>query len=241
MNTDNTSSSDQNAESSDMLTVFGTEKFRPIRRFGKTIPNYFISETGEPWSTKAVSTGKPLVPCGRADMKRNGNTPRDSNHPNWLKASKVYSAGAKAAPDGKPRKAYPRINCVLPHDWSDDRYEYHYNKTAKAPQITIDLHKAVMDTWRPIDEYPPDQLKETWNDVPEVWRQWVRDTVIIDHIDGDTWNSNVENLRYCTPRENNSFVKDQKYFGNTRKRDKLTGEYLNNTSDENHCDEDRQE
>lgn len=224
-----TPDSDPNAEDSDMITVFGTVKFRPIQRFGKTIPNYFISEAGEPWSTKTSAAGKPLTPCGRGTYSKIGNKPTDSNHPNWLKAKKAYSAGAKATADGAPRKAYPRINCLLPKDWSDDNYEYHYNKGANSRQMTLDIHKAVMDTWRPIDEYPPDQLKETWNDVPEVWRQWVRDTVIIDHIDGDTWNSNVENLRYCTPRDNNPWIKEH------------NKQSLNNTSDENHCDEDRQE
>jgi hypothetical protein len=68
--------------------------------------------------------------------------------------------------------------------------------------ISCMVHQLVMWTFKPIDDYPPEELKDTWNQVPEQWRQWVRDTVWIDHIDDNPFNNHVDNLRYVKPKDN---------------------------------------
>ena len=60
-----------------------------------------------------------------------------------------------------------------------------------------------------VDEYPPESLKGVWSTLPEEAKQWVRDTVVIDHIDADPSNNTLDNLRYVTPKENNAQRKSQ--------------------------------
>ena len=58
-----------------------------------------------------------------------------------------------------------------------------------------------MEVWKPIDDYPPIP-KEDWDRCPESAKQFMRDTAIIDHIDSDTRNNHVDNLRWSTPKDN---------------------------------------
>ena len=39
-------------------------------------------------------------------------------------------------------------------------------------------------------------------------RRWPRDGYVIDHIDDDRYNNHPDNLRECTPYENNFAIKD---------------------------------
>lgn len=77
--------------------------------------------------------------------------------------------------------------------------------------LKLRIHRAVMETWKPIDEYPPDQLSDTWWEVPEEWRQWVRDTALVDHKDDNPYNNHVDNLRWSIPKDNQTHRKNQKY------------------------------
>ena len=67
--------------------------------------------------------------------------------------------------------------------------------------INVKYHRAVMEAWKPIDEYPPIP-KEDWDKCPETAKEFMRKTAIIDHIDSDTRNNHVDNLRWCTPHDN---------------------------------------
>ena len=64
-----------------------------------------------------------------------------------------------------------------------------------------------METWRPIDEYPPEMVAECWEETPEPAKEWIRRTAYVDHIDDDPANNNVDNLRWVMPIENQSFRK----------------------------------
>ena len=100
------------------------------------------------------------------------------------------------------------LTLTVPNTLFDD-YQYH-QKNKNTVSFSVSIHRAVMETWRPIDKYPPVALKDGWNDVPEEWRQWVRDTALVDHIDDDPTNNHVNNLRWVTPRENSHYIKKQK-------------------------------
>ena len=73
--------------------------------------------------------------------------------------------------------------------------------------VTNHVHRLVMETWKPIDENPPEQLKEDWNKAPESFKQWVRDTVWVDHINGDKNDNHVDRMEWVTPRQNNHHFK----------------------------------
>ena len=175
--------SDPNAEDSEMITVFGNEKFKQVTRFGIPIPDYYIAEDGTPLSTR-TKAGKILKKSPRSK----GKDHRKNTH------------------------VYPRMNCTIEKDWGPDEFKY-YSDERGVRHITIDLHRAVMDVWRPIDKYPPDCLADDWDDAPESFKQWVRETVVIDHIDDDTMNCDVSNLRYTTPRGNSPRVKKAEMKG----------------------------
>lgn len=100
------------------------------------------------------------------------------------------------------------LSLTVPNTLFDD-YQYS-QKNKNTVAFSVSVHRAVMETWRPIDKYPPASLKDAWNDVPEEWRQWVRDTALVDHIDDDPTNNHVNNLRWVTPRENSHYIKKQK-------------------------------
>ncbi len=71
----------------------------------------------------------------------------------------------------------------------------------------IRAHKMIIDTWAPLYDNPPEGI---------VWEEWkiVRDlstvfgfiskSVVIDHIDDDSTNNHIDNLRRVTQWDNNS-------------------------------------
>lgn len=153
--------------------VFEESKFRPVVRYGKEIPGYYVSKEGQVFSAKTQK----IMKYGVTKSKRS----------NKLEALKIT------------------VN--IPKDLFED-YSYRQRRDGEnTASISLTAHRTVMEVWKPIDENPPEQLKETWNQVPEEWRQWVRETAYIDHIDDDPTNNHVDNLRWVTPKENNVYRK----------------------------------
>ena len=116
-----------------------------------------------------------------------------------------FSKDLKPVNNQKNRRSslhHMRVSLQFPEDFFED---YQYSKardrdtTARKPCY---VHELVMGAFRPMDEYPPDRLKEDWNDIPESAKTWIKETVTIDHIDHDPSNNRLDNLRYVTQREN---------------------------------------
>ena len=66
----------------------------------------------------------------------------------------------------------------------------------------------IAETFIPIDEYPPIPV-EDWNNTPETAKQFIRESAVVDHIIPDLNNNTVENLRWVTPKQNNTHRKKQ--------------------------------
>ena len=52
-----------------MITLFGDEEFKPVIRFGKVLPDYYVSKDGRVWSEK---TNKFMNPFAQYYKKYNG-------------------------------------------------------------------------------------------------------------------------------------------------------------------------
>lgn len=75
------------------------------------------------------------------------------------------------------------------------------------------LHKALMNTFRPIDEFPPIS-KAAWKKTPKEAKQLIKDCILINHIDHNYLNNDISNLEYATPMQN-SHAAVKHYNGNT--------------------------
>ena len=96
------------------------------------------------------------------------------------------------------------VSLYFPEDFFED-YQYSKNSNNIISNTVRKLcpsHQLVMEAFRPMDEYPPDRLKNCWSDIPEDAKTWIKQTVTINHIDHDPTNNHVDNLEYVTQREN---------------------------------------
>ena len=150
-------------------------------------------------------------------------------HP-WYSISNLGNVRSYAK--GKPKNlvierkkkgdhSYSCLNIQLrfPKDFFED---YRYAKSSKSSstvQKNCSIHELVMGAFRPMDDYPPDRLKDCWDDIPEEAKTWIKESVIINHIDHDPSNNRVDNLEYVTPREN-SRAATKHYGGNVANKGK---------------------
>jgi len=72
--------------------------------------------------------------------------------------------------------------------------------------ISISAHILVVNAFIPFDLNPPVPL-EVWERTPKESQEYMRDCSVLDHIDNNPFNNHVSNLRWTTPKGNNSHVK----------------------------------
>ena len=161
-----------------MINIFGEEEFKPIVRYQREIPGYYVSMDGRIYSEKT-------------------NRIRSSN--------KVLEYSST----GKKRLKSLKVDLDIPVGYYPD-YSFRKRRYGDSKElITVAVHRAVMETWKPIDENPPIPM-EDWKMCPESAKQWIRDTAIIDHKDDNPMNNHVNNLQWVIPKDNNPHRKASK-------------------------------
>ena len=154
-----------------MINVFGETKFKPVKKYGRQIPDYFVTVDAKVYSNK----------------------------------TKKFLKVGKSAKDSE----YMRVSLNIPIGYFSDVDDFNYYEDNKVShRVSFDVHRIVLEAWKPIDENPPEQLRDDWDKAPESFKKWVRETAVIDHIDGNPANNHLDNLRWCTPKENNCYRKE---------------------------------
>ena len=179
--------------------MFGEEdEFRPIKKYGIEVPYYFVSKDGRILSTR-TSKWKILNPT--YDTIENG-----------YKVPRLVGLRVNKQENPELFEDYDYSKCESQQKLRLDPTSRYYKRLTKDPNkatIQVKYHRAVMEAWKPIDDYPPIP-KEDWDGCPESAKQFIRDAAVIDHIDSDTRNNHVDNLKWTTPKDNNSARKKYK-------------------------------
>lgn len=113
-----------------------------------------------------------------------------------------YSRLMKPSNRGKGRAKHFRIKLFFPETFFED---YSYTKVHET-SITVsrkrDVHQLVMEAFHPMDDYPPDKLKKCWNFIPKEAKDWIKESVTVNHKDHNPTNNHINNLEYTTQKGN---------------------------------------
>lgn len=165
-------------------------EIRPVIFRGKKIEGYFASEDGKIFRNYKVLFGRKVSLDKLIESK------------------------------GHKRQKCIEIKITFPRDLFDYEYAYKNSKRNDRSQLTVSAHQLIMETFRPVDLYPPERLKKVWNKLPKEAKEWIRETIIINHINHNPYDNRLSNLEYVTPREN-SHKAVEFYDGNVANKKKL--------------------
>ena len=172
----------------------GASEFKPMRHKQKLHDDigYYSSYDGRVLSISKKRNRKPLILSPDRALIHDHNSPKS----------------------GYMRP--PAVNLSVPVGYYDD-YEYcasttgggYVSKTVTKPNIRF--HRVAIETWKPFEEWcheadPPIDL-EVWKDAHPQLKKWILECYYVDHMDDDTSNACVDNLRYCTPPRNSNYRK----------------------------------
>jgi len=165
-------------------TPFGVKVFkfpepiRPVVYKKKTVAGYYIAESGNVYSSF----------CGKGKGK-----------------GRVIAEGSQIVDylrllNPSTSKMHKYFHLKVPPKF----YDYEYRSTGKGQRqtLSVQVHSLVMQTWRPVDDYPPESIKHVWDQTPIEVKNLLADCLFVNHIDHDPYNNNVSNLEYCTPMHN---------------------------------------
>ena len=176
-----------------------------------TLPNHFFSRSGR-FASNETGTFK-ISKANQTDYVLGTRAVNDTEFIHSEKAS-----SPKRGPQGSGKyyiksKAYTvKVSVDLltfPYHVS----KHQMNKKNPKASIVVRGHIGMMNTWKPIDKYPPKQLADDWDDAPESFKQWVRSTAFVDHTKtlpdgrGDTSCNHIDFLEWSKPGDNNFWVK----------------------------------
>ena len=129
---------------------------------------------------------------------------------------------------GNPLSQYPAVSMSCnPALFADTGYVPNPLKLrsgkpgfSKAVTLVSNVHVLVANAFLPLDENIPEELDEyveidgktrqIWSLLPNHTKAWLRSLLHVDHIDNDKSNPHVSNLRFISPRANNSHNKKKK-------------------------------
>lgn len=82
--------------------------------------------------------------------------------------------------------------------FEDDGYTY----TASNRCTSVYLHRMVALHFLPFPEHLPEELKNDWSKVSETTQNIIKDSLQVDHLDGNPYNPRWDNLEWVTAKEN---------------------------------------
>ena len=171
------------------------EEWRTVVVDGKEHPWYSVSNLGNVRShLQPIRGGKKYNPHFYKDLK-----PCEKNRDGSIAAL--------------------RFSIYFPEDFFED---YQYKKIRPHDPNVIracSAHELVMEAFRPMDNYPPDRLKDCWDDIPEEAKRWIKESPIINHKNHNPSDNSVDNLEYVTAKENTRAAVKH-YGGNMRNKGK---------------------
>ena len=168
-----------------MINLFGEEELRPLVWRKKQVPFYYLNIDGAVWSDKSNKFLTPSYEVAR------------------------HASGAVV-------KTAVKYNLAIPANMYED---YNFSKNGRLNKkkeiqweiMTVRVHRAMMETWKPLDDNPPEELKDEWDTLSDKVKSYIECGMVVDHWDDNPLNNHIDNLRWCTSLENSNHRKKQKY------------------------------